>query len=874
MSGKIVWSPKKRIRLNEEARENRQMTPSQASLHNRRDSGDFDAELSAFLPPVSFNTTNFQPEDDEILLSIDLDGPKPQSHNSLSTQEADFDELAGVDVDALFDEVVLEKGGISVRLKVVSGPLEGVPGGIGLELIEVETNKTRYITLTESWMQMFHANPIQPGDLVHLFVPSPGRWQSDHFLISDSTSTYPPPLLIVHPEFIFTGTAVSSTVGCNRKAFLQWLFTLPEERSAAALPALVGSTVHDLVQWGLPLKPSMDELCEKLEKLAVSSRVALWQAAKSDSPDLVSAVVPKLPALHAFLKSADAAALGAFLSAEEEITSQQLGLKGKLDLIVGTEENARCVELKTGKPHVSHIGQVLIYHLLLTEKFGKAQQPQLIYLEEGGARISPTAVTARETVNIMTARNRLAAHAKRVSLPEPLRAESKECSFCNVREQCKILAPFESPDYIKQWWGIIAGEEAADQGPFDIEDAAAKLTTSSTFKRMRGALLQMHTEKSPWLKILQNPLEARQGETVLSTQERSATRQLTAEQVDAVKRGLFAADTSEVLVNVCGFPGTGKSTLLATLATLAALRGKRVLITAHTHSAVDNIISKISQVPVVRLAGRREDVHADCWKYLPPNFDEERVAPFLDGKLIFACTALGAHHPLIDKKFDLLILDEAGQLAECSLWAPLRLCASAVQVGDPMQLPPLMRSAVKLDSFFVKAVNAGCNVIELVAQFRMNMTIMGLANALYYSGKLRCGSEEVAKRKFETTTVDAVWDPLHPLVFISTNDPISVTISLARASGAAVLCPWKKDVAKIKESVEECMTIDKAQGRDWPAVIVLLNATADAQIMKETRRLNVALTRAKSKLVICGDRRECPELVRACESLEALFLDY
>jgi DNA replication factor Dna2 len=242
MSGRIVWSPKKRIRLNDGGagnayKENHMASPSQSnSITNRRESSEFDAELNAFLPPVSFQTAIIpviDPLDEQLMLSIDLDGPpshQPRSHHSLSTQEGEFDELAGLDVGELLNDdlrLAQPPRGISTRLRVVRVPLDGVPGGVGMEVVEIESNKTRYITLTQGWLNMYSQNPILPGDLVHLYVPAPETWQYDHYLLSDVVATYPPPLLAVHPQFVFTGTAVSSTVGCNRKSFLLWLLTPP-----------------------------------------------------------------------------------------------------------------------------------------------------------------------------------------------------------------------------------------------------------------------------------------------------------------------------------------------------------------------------------------------------------------------------------------------------------------------------------------------------------------------------------------------------------------------------------------------------------------------------------------------------------------------
>ena len=189
--------------------------------------------------------------------------------------------------------------------------------------------------------------------------------------------------------------------------------------------------------------------------------------------------------------------------------SDVFGLKGKLDLIVGSNTAPRCVELKTGKPHISHIGQVLIYHLLMTEKYGTSIQPELIYLEESGVSTSPVCVSTREISNIIKARNGLAHHAARKTFPDPLPPASTECKWCPVREACRVLPRYDMSYYSKRWWAIIAAEEEEEQKTAfeDIEEVVSRKNTISTYKKMRGCLIKINN--SPWAWVLDNPKTAK-----------------------------------------------------------------------------------------------------------------------------------------------------------------------------------------------------------------------------------------------------------------------------------------------------------------------------------------------------------------------------
>jgi DNA replication ATP-dependent helicase Dna2 len=108
------------------------------------------------------------------------------------------------------------------------------------------------------------------------------------------------------------------------------------------------------------------------------------------------------------------------------------------------------------------------------------------------------------------------------------------------------------------------------------------------------------------------------------------------------------------------------------------------------------------------------------------------------------------------RTFDVCIVDEASQITLPTCLGPLRFADKFVLVGDHFQLPPLVRSKEArkggLDnSLFRRLCEAQLQrepeaIVNLNYQYRMNEEIMLLSNQLIYSGRLKCGSQEVAQR--------------------------------------------------------------------------------------------------------------------------------
>lgn len=235
-----------------------------------------------------------------------------------------------------------------------------------------------------------------------------------------------------------------------------------------------------------------------------------------------------------------------------------------------------------------------------------------------------------------------------------------------------------------------------------------------------------------------------------------------------------------------------------------------------------------------------------------------------------------------------------------------------VLVGDPDQLPPVVRSklAVKLgadESLFVRLDSDG-NTVSLWKQYRMNGRIMRLANDVTYRGKLTTGSRQVEnatltgsniertlsscekwigrtlsrdlddsvvilntgstyKLSAETSNVESVtsdrvyanvWEAAIVLRLVQVLTEADVS-----ARNIGIIAPYNAHINLLKKIVDkevEVNTVDQYQGRDKDVVLfscarsVESDTKREHEILDDQRRLTVAITRARHKLIIIADK--------------------
>jgi superfamily I DNA and/or RNA helicase len=261
---------------------------------------------------------------------------------------------------------------------------------------------------------------------------------------------------------------------------------------------------------------------------------------------------------------------------------------------------------------------------------------------------------------------------------------------------------------------------------------------------------------------------------------------------------------------------------------------------------------------------------------------------------VICATAAGSASSILGKKrFDLVVLDEATQATDPIALVPLTRARRVVMAGDPCQLPPtvISRAAENQglgETFFERLVARGASVTMLVEQHRMNETIMRFPSDKTYAGEL-IAHASVASHTLEDLGVAPDEVRAGPLVFIDTagkgwedereeetestrnRGQAELTVSevkglIARGvspSDIGVITPYKAQVRLLEQALVEereagleIASIDGFQGREKEAIVVDLvrsNAMMEIGFLQDTRRMNVALTRARRFLLVIGD---------------------
>ena len=170
-----------------------------------------------------------------------------------------------------------------------------------------------------------------------------------------------------------------------------------------------------------------------------------------------------------------------------------------------------------------------------------------------------------------------------------------------------------------------------------------------------------------------------------------------------------SVDQRNPVVLVQGPPGTGKTTVLESVLRRFCEQGKRVLVTAPSNTAVDNICRRLRDLPVLRFGRYKESIASDvaefAWAESPLciNRCHEKKRAF-GGAQIFAGTHVGVLRDemiLAEKErdglFDVIVFDEAGMARMDEFLLCLQMARRVVLFGDHQQLPPFPLPAAVLE---------------------------------------------------------------------------------------------------------------------------------------------------------------------------------
>ncbi|XP_022924798.1 DNA replication ATP-dependent helicase/nuclease DNA2 isoform X1 [Cucurbita moschata] len=376
---------------------------------------------------------------------------------------------------------------------------------------------------------------------------------------------------------------------------------------------------------------------------------------------------------------------------------------------------------------------------------------------------------------------------------------------------------------------------------------------------------------------------------------------------DDQRRAIIKILTAKDYALILGMPGTGKTSTMVHAVKALLMRGVSILLTSYTNTAVDNLLIKLKSqnidfIRIGRINAVHEDIRSHCFSELNIQSVED-IRMRLDQVKVVAVTCLGITSPLlVNKKFDICIMDEAGQTTLPVSLGPLMFASTFVLVGDHYQLPPLVQSTEAQEnglgiSLFCRLSEAHPQAISaLQSQYRMCRDIMELSNALIYGDRLRCGSEETANAKLEfsglklsSSWLKEVVNPCKPVIFVCTdllpayetrdhkivNNPIEANILAEVTKGlldggingndVGIITPYNSQASIIRLAINiasvEIHTIDKYQGRDKDCILVSFVRSSEnpksctTSLLGDWHRINVAITRAKKKLIMVGSRK-------------------
>ena len=283
---------------------------------------------------------------------------------------------------------------------------------------------------------------------------------------------------------------------------------------------------------------------------------------------------------------------------------------------------------------------------------------------------------------------------------------------------------------------------------------------------------------------------------------------------------------------------------------------------------------------------------------------------------VIACTLVGSAHRLLEgMKFGTLFIDEAAQALEAACWIPMRRVGRVILAGDHCQLPPTVKSIAALKAglgrtLMERLVETHPEAVTLLRiQYRMNEDIMRFSSNYFYDGQVE-SAPEVKFRSILDLDKAIEWSPLQPpptgggfrrfgslpqsgevgggcgeasdgLSFVNKTEAL-LTLDvlqqyferigkqrlLDERIDVGIISPYRAQVQLLRRLLMKreyfkpfrrqisVNTVDGFQGQERDVIVISMvrsNDTGQIGFLRDLRRMNVAMTRARMKLIILGD---------------------
>lgn len=300
--------------------------------------------------------------------------------------------------------------------------------------------------------------------------------------------------------------------------------------------------------------------------------------------------------------------------------------------------------------------------------------------------------------------------------------------------------------------------------------------------------------------------------------------------------------------------------------------------------------------------GHRENYHQklERLKSRATELELRITTQLFDEARVIACTLTGAANRLLDgRKFATLFIDEAAQALEPACWIAIRRAARVIFAGDHCQLPPTVKSLEALKgglgrTLMERIAQTKPQVVSLLQmQYRMNETIMQFSSDWFYGGQV-VAAPQVRNRSFldndspmqwtDTAALEPAEQSTSSLTGHLNSSEAAITLDVLEQTlghisrqriedeniDVAVISPYRAQVQLLRSLLKSrptlkplrrritINTVDGFQGQERDIVIISLvraNAEGNIGFLSDLRRMNVAITRARLKLIIIGDSR-------------------
>ncbi len=273
---------------------------------------------------------------------------------------------------------------------------------------------------------------------------------------------------------------------------------------------------------------------------------------------------------------------------------------------------------------------------------------------------------------------------------------------------------------------------------------------------------------------------------------------------------------------------------------------------------------------------------------------EERKA--IENAQVILGTPVGIWDALVpDLSMDVVIIDEAGQCLEPLAWAVLPKAEKRILAGDHLQLPPTVLSQEAQKKGFNRSILEAAfssvpSVFLLDTQYRMRKSIAGFSSKHFYENKLVTPNslDNIGDHFlfYDTAGAGLTEETSEERPGYANSGEMNLVLQLIEKlelnkSQTAFISPYSSQIALAKETFPSeirCSTIDSFQGQEMHTIIISLvrsNEKGQVGFLSDHRRINVAMTRAKERLIMIGDSSTlCSDsffssLIEYSESIEA-----